>query len=100
MAAMVARLTSEPAALDAESEPPAGTDLSVEPVERVAGTDLTAPRGAAHARLRQLRLRIRVLALEAALARARRRRSLVVEHYERVLEQAEAEDSPEFSWRG
>lgn len=93
---MVAPLTSEPTALDVSVEPADGTDLSVEPVERVAGADQGIPRGAAFERLR---LQLRVAALEAALARARRRRALVVEQYERALERRETGDSPEFSWQ-
>jgi hypothetical protein len=85
---MVARLTSEPAVLDGTD----GTDLSVEPVERIAG----GAREGAHDRCR---LRLRVAALEAALARARRRRSLVVEQYERTLDRHEGGESPDFSWR-
>jgi hypothetical protein len=97
---MVTPLISEPTALDADVEPADGTDLSVEPVEHVAGAEPGCGCGCGGTCLHRVRLELQVAALEAALDRARRRRELVVNHYERVLEGREGGESPAFSWRG
>ena len=95
-------LTAE-ATPDGAAARSASDDLAVEPVETVRGDaarEDPLPPAIRIERLRRLALQLRVATLQAELRRADRRRQRLIEQYEQVLAEREAEESrsPFFSW--